>query len=53
MFSFLGLNPAQVELLQTEHSVYVVGSSRMSIAGLNQQNVAHVARAVVDVLSKA
>jgi aspartate aminotransferase len=53
MFSFLGLNPSQVELLQTEHSVYVVGSSRMSIAGLNQQNVAHVARAVVDVLSKA
>jgi aspartate aminotransferase len=52
MFSFLGLSPSQVELLQTEHSIYVVGSSRMSIAGLNQKNVSHVAQAVVDVLAK-
>ncbi len=52
MFSFLGLTEAQVNLLRTEHSVYMVGSSRVSIAGLNQTNIDYVASAVASVLDR-
>jgi aspartate aminotransferase len=46
MFSFLGLSEAQVSRLQHEFSVYLVGSSRASIAGLNEQNIGYVCDAV-------
>jgi len=50
MFSFLGVNPQQVDKLVNEHSVYLVGSSRINIAGLNQHNIAYVAKAIAAVL---
>ncbi|TIR45751.1 MAG: aminotransferase class I/II-fold pyridoxal phosphate-dependent enzyme, partial [Mesorhizobium sp.] len=34
MFSRLGLTEAQVERLRTEHAVYMVGDSRINVAGL-------------------
>ena len=50
MFSFLGINVAQVDQLVNEHSVYLVGSSRINLAGLNQRNIAYVAKAIAAVL---
>ena len=49
MFSFTGLSPAQVERLQTEHAVYLVGSGRICIAGLNTRNIDYVANAFAEV----
>lgn len=46
MFSFTGLTPEQVSKLETDHGVYLVGSGRASIAGLNPGNVARVAAAI-------
>jgi len=50
MFSFLGVNAAQVDQLVNEHSVYLVGSSRINLAGLNQRNIAYVAKSIAAVL---
>ena len=50
MFSFLGISAEQVDQLVNEHSVYLVGSSRINIAGLNQRNIAYVAKAIAAVL---
>lgn len=50
MFSFLGLRQAQVARLAAEHAVYMVGSSRINVAGLNSNNLRPFCRAVLDVL---
>lgn len=50
MFSFLGITPEQVERLKTEHAIYMVGSSRMNIAGLAKANIDHFASALKAVL---
>jgi len=50
MFSFLGLSPAQVATLQRDHSVYTIPSSRMNVAGVTEDNVDVVARAVTAVV---
>ena len=50
MFSFLGINPEQVQQLQDEYSVYMVGSSRMSIAGIANRNVDYLAKSIAKVL---
>ena len=34
MFSRLGLQPEQVQSLRNDHAIYVVGDSRINIAGL-------------------
>ena len=39
MFSFLGITPAQVECLRQECGIYMVGSSRINVAGINNANV--------------
>ncbi|MDZ4096496.1 MAG: aromatic amino acid transaminase, partial [Paracoccaceae bacterium] len=49
MFSRLGATPEQVERLRAEHGIYMVGDSRMNIAGLNAQTVQVLARAIVSV----
>lgn len=49
MFSFTGLNGDQVERLKQEYSIYLVGSGRINIAGLRQDNLDYVARAINDV----
>lgn len=50
MFSFLGITPEQVQLLQDEYSIYMVGSSRMSIAGIANSNVDYLAESIAKVL---
>lgn len=48
MFSRLGTTPEMVERLRAEHAIYMVGDSRMNIAGLNAQTVPILAKAIVD-----
>ena len=48
MFSRLGTSPEKVEKLRAEHGIYMVGDSRMNIAGLNAQTVPILAKAIVD-----
>ncbi|MBW0281302.1 amino acid aminotransferase [Shewanella xiamenensis] len=50
MFSFLGVNPEQVACLQKEFSIYMVGSSRISIAGISEDNVDYLAKSIAKVL---
>ncbi len=51
MFSRLGLTGEQVERLRTEHAIYMVGDSRVNIAGLNASSVPVLARAVAQVMA--
>lgn len=48
MFSLLGATPAQIETMQKTHGIYLVGDSRMNIAGLPPGMATRVARAIVD-----
>lgn len=50
MFSYTGLSKAQVLRLKEDHHVYMLGNGRMSMSGLNQNNVAYVARAIKEVV---
>ena len=50
MFSFLGLSAAQVDALRQQHSVYMLGSSRINVAGVNARNIDYLANAVAAVL---
>ncbi|MEL6585106.1 MAG: amino acid aminotransferase [Pseudomonadota bacterium] len=47
MFSLLGATPAQVEVIRKDHGIYMVGDSRMNIAGLNHRTIPQLADAVV------
>jgi aspartate aminotransferase len=51
MFSFLGINMAQVRALREHHHVYMTDDSRMNIAGLRAENLVYFARAVAQVLT--
>ncbi|HBR98199.1 MAG TPA: aromatic amino acid aminotransferase [Gammaproteobacteria bacterium] len=50
MFSFLGITPEQVQRLQEEYSIYIVGSSRISIAGISPSNADYLAKSIAAVL---
>ena len=50
MFSFLGISKEQVVRLREEFHVYMVESSRVNLAGINQTNVDYVADSIVAVL---
>jgi aspartate aminotransferase len=47
MFSRLGASPEQVARMRAEHGIYMVGDSRVNIAGLNAATVPILARAMV------
>lgn len=47
MFSLLGATPDQVEAMRRDHGVYMVGDSRMNIAGLNAATIPLLADAIV------
>lgn len=49
MFSRLGTTPEMVEKLRADHGIYMVGDSRMNIAGLNATTVPILAKAIIDV----
>lgn len=50
MFSFLGISPEQVQTLENDYSIYMVGSSRMSIAGIAPSNVDYLAESIAKIL---
>lgn len=49
MFSRLGTTSEKVAQLREDHAIYMVGDSRMNIAGLNARTVPVLARAIIDV----
>ena len=48
MFSRIGASPEQVEQMRVKNGIYMVGDSRMNIAGLNAETVPVLAQAIVD-----
>jgi aspartate aminotransferase len=50
MFSFLGLSAAQAQRLRSEFGVYMLDSSRINVAGINDRNLDYVATSVARVL---
>lgn len=50
MFSFSGLNKDQVGKLRDEHSIYIVGSGRINVAGITADNVDTLCDAIAQVL---
>ena len=48
MFSRLGATPEQVARLKSDAAIYMVGDSRLNIAGLNRHTVPVLARAIID-----
>ncbi|GGP55289.1 aminotransferase [Shewanella algicola] len=50
MFSFSGLNKQQVARLKDEFAIYIVGSGRISVAGLTKNNMPAVCKAIAQVL---
>ncbi len=46
MFSLLGVSGEAVESLRTKHHIYMLGDSRMNLAGITPANVAYVAEAI-------
>ena len=50
MFSYSGLTPAQVQALRDRHSVYIIGSGRINVAGMTEANMDYLCAAIADVL---
>jgi len=50
MFSYTGLSAQQVDRLRDEFGIYLVGSGRICVAGLNSNNVQQVAQAFAAVM---
>lgn len=53
MFSRVGLTTAQVDWIREERAIYMVGDSRINIAGLPADRIEYVATAIIDSLSNA
>ncbi|RTR38739.1 aspartate/tyrosine/aromatic aminotransferase [Shewanella canadensis] len=51
MFSFSGLTKEQVTQLKEEHAVYIVGSGRISVAGMTRDNMPVICKAIAKVLA--
>jgi len=49
MFSFLDLTVEQINKLQSDYSVYIVGSGRINLAGVTTGNIAYLADAILKV----
>ncbi|MCJ1898986.1 aspartate/tyrosine/aromatic aminotransferase [Paracoccus versutus] len=48
MFSRLGATPEQVKRIKEEFGIYMVGDSRINIAGLNDSTIPILARAIIE-----
>lgn len=49
MFAMLGIAPADAERMRVDHHVHITSSGRVNVAGLTDNNVGHVANAIVAV----
>jgi aspartate/tyrosine/aromatic aminotransferase len=52
MFSFSGLTPEQVKALRDQYAIYIVGSGRISVAGMTTDSMDYLCAAIADVLGK-
>jgi len=50
LFSFLGLSKEKVATLVNDYSIYLVGSSRINVAGINNANIDYLAQSIAKVL---
>lgn len=50
MFSFSGLNKDQVNRLKNEFAIYIVGSGRISVAGMTKSNMLPLCKGIAAVL---
>jgi aspartate/tyrosine/aromatic aminotransferase len=50
MFSFSGLNKMQVDQLKNQHSIYIVGSGRINVAGMSETRMDQLCEAVAGVI---
>ena len=50
MFSYSGLSKDQAEALRNDHSIYILGSGRINIAGMNADNMDGLCKAIASVL---
>ena len=50
MFSFSGLTVDQVNKLRADYGIYIVGSGRINVAGLSDNNMAYVCESIAAVL---
>jgi aspartate/tyrosine/aromatic aminotransferase len=51
MFSFSGLNADQVKALRERFGIYIVGSGRISVAGMTEHNMDYLCSAIAEVLA--
>lgn len=52
MFSFLGVSVDQVQSLVKDYSIYLVNSSRINVAGINDNNIEYLVQSLAEVLNK-
>ena len=50
MFSFLGVNKDQIQTLISDYAIYLVNSSRINVASINESNIDYLADSVAAVL---
>ena len=50
MFSFLGVNKDQIQTLIQQYSIYLVGSSRINIASINDDNIDYLVESIKAIL---
>jgi len=51
MFSFLGIGVEQIQTLVNDYSIYLVNSSRINVAGINDGNIDYLISSLTEVLS--
>ncbi len=50
MFSYTGLTPMQVDRLRSEKGLYIVGSGRINVAGITENNLPSLTASLLSVL---
>jgi len=50
MFSYTGLNEAQVKILIEKYHIYLLSSGRINMCGLNEKNYKYVAKAFYEAI---
>jgi len=50
MFSFLGISPEQIKQLRDEYAIYIVGSSRINVAGISESSIDYLSDALISVM---
>ena len=52
MFSFLGVNASQIKTLIENYSIYLVNSSRINVASINDNNIDYLVNSLAEVLAE-